>query len=101
MKTFADKRAKASLANLKQCEVVLVKQTQLKKLSTPFASTPLVVSDTKGSTITAQREDRSSVTRNASMFSRVKLPPEPPDDVPTTDGARSDTLNSSDGVAKK
>ena len=46
----------------------------------------------KGSIITAQREDSSSVTRNASMFRRVELPPEPPDDVPTADNASSDTV---------
>ena len=51
MKTYADKRAKASRANVKQGEVVLVKQTKLNKLPTSFAPTPLVVSDTKGSVL--------------------------------------------------
>ena len=42
---------------------------------------------------TAQREeDGSTVTGNASMFRRVELPPEPPDDVPTTDDASSGTV---------
>ena len=52
MKTYADKQAKALRANLKQGEVVLVKQPKLNKLSIPFAPTPLVVSDMKGSMIT-------------------------------------------------
>ena len=86
--------AKALRANLKQGKVVIMKQPKLNQLSTPFVPTPQVVSNTKGSMNTAQREDGSTVTRNPSMFRHGELPPEPPDDVQTTDDTSSDTVTS-------
>ena len=44
--------------------------------------------------ITAQREDGSTVTRHTSMFRRMELSPEPPDDVPTMDDTSTDTITS-------
>ena len=69
VKTYADKRANTPRTNLKQGEVVPVKQPTLNKLSTPcVAPAPLIVSDTKESVTTAQRKDGSSMKRNASVF---------------------------------
>ncbi|KAI0233131.1 hypothetical protein LSAT2_016607 [Lamellibrachia satsuma] len=55
MKRYADKHANASPANPQQGDVVLVQQQKVNKLSTPFSPEPAVVSETKGSMITAKR----------------------------------------------
>ena len=47
-----------------------MKQSRLKKLSRPFNPTLLVVTERKGTMVTAQRGDGSKVTRNASMLGR-------------------------------
>ena len=48
--------------------VVLVRQRKSGKLSTPFDPRLVVVTNRKGSMITARRHDASTVTRNVSMF---------------------------------
>ena len=48
--------------------VVLVRQRKSGKLSTTFDPRPVVVTNRKGSMITARRHDVSTVTRNVSMF---------------------------------
>ena len=48
--------------------VVLVRQRKSGKLSTPFDPRLVVVTNRKGSMITARRHDVSTVTRNVSMF---------------------------------
>ena len=66
MKCYADKRlhAEANPIDVGDTSTVLVKQPRLNKLSTPFNPTPLVVTERNGTMITAQRGDRSKVTRN-------------------------------------
>ncbi|KAK7094703.1 hypothetical protein V1264_006216 [Littorina saxatilis] len=73
MKCAADKRHHAKDYNIEPGDSVLVKQMKQNKLSTNFNPTPLLVTDTKGSMITAQKPDGSTVTRNSSLFRR--LPP--------------------------
>ena len=72
MKRYADDRAHATQRNIEKGEVVLVQQKKVNKLSTPYAPTPLVVSETKGTMITARRPDGSSITRNSSKFRRIR-----------------------------
>ena len=72
MKRYADDRAHATQRNIEKGEVVLVQQKKVNKLSTPYAPTPLDVSETKGTMITARRPDGSSITRNSSKFRRIR-----------------------------
>ncbi|KAK7116036.1 hypothetical protein V1264_001791 [Littorina saxatilis] len=73
MKCAADKRHHAKDYNIEHGDSVLVKQMKQYKLSTNFNPTPLLVTDTKGSMITAQKPDGSTVIRNSSLLRR--LPP--------------------------
>ena len=66
-----------------QSTVVLIRQRKTGKLSTPFHPRPLVVTNRKGSMVTASRQDGSLVTRNTSMFHR--LPHEVAEDHPLID----------------
>ena len=71
MKEYADMRNHASESDIKERDVVLVKQPITNKLTTPFNSNPMLVTKKKGSMITAENEDRR-VTRNSSFFKKVK-----------------------------
>ena len=71
MKRYADKRLHAEANPIDTGDTVLVKQPRLNKLSTPFNPTPLVVTERKGTMVTAQRSDGSQVTRNVSMFRSI------------------------------
>ena len=73
MKMDAYKRHHARPCNIQPGDTVLVKQPKQNKLSTNFNPTPLQVTHTKGSMITVQRPDGSSLTRNSSLFRH--LPP--------------------------
>ena len=71
IKEYADQRANAKENNIKPGEKVLVKQPKTSKLSTPYNPEPLVVTDTKGSMVTASDGHRS-ITRNSSHFKTVQ-----------------------------
>ncbi|XP_044175365.1 uncharacterized protein LOC122958522 [Acropora millepora] len=59
MKCYAGKRLHAEAKHIDVGDTVLVKQPQLNKLSTPFNPTPLVVTERKGTMVTALRGDGS------------------------------------------
>ena len=67
MKSRADKRTRAKTTTLNEGDVVLVRRQKTGKFSTPFDPTPLVVTNRKGTMVTARRADGSRVTRNVSM----------------------------------
>jgi hypothetical protein len=85
MKTAADTRVHAKASNIVPGDKVLLKQVKKNKLSTNFNPTPLVVTSTKGSMITAKSPAGSSVTRNSSLFRRLpeslSLPATPDENV--------------------
>ena len=64
MKCYAGKCLHAEAKPINIGDTFLVKQPQLNKLSTPFNPTPLVVTERKGTMVTALRGDGSKVTRN-------------------------------------
>ena len=71
MKCYADKLLLAEANPIDVGDTVLVKQPRLNKLSTPFNPTPLVVTERKGTMVTAQQGNGSKVTRNVSMFRSI------------------------------
>jgi transposase InsO family protein len=71
MKSYADKRHHAKDTNLEPGDAVLIRQPKRNKFSTPFSPHPCIVKETKGSMITAMRNDGSTVTRNASMYKAI------------------------------
>jgi len=74
MKRHADQKNHAKHANIQTGDYVLAKQRKENKLSTPFKPTPMVVTETKGSMITAcpTHGDPVSLTRNSSRFRKLK-----------------------------
>ena len=68
MKAYADGKNRAREFKIGNGNVVLVRQRKSGKLSTPFDHRSLVVTNRKGSMVTARRHDGSTVTRNVSMF---------------------------------
>jgi len=72
MKCYAGKRLHAEAKPIDVGDTVLVKQPQLNKLSTPFNPTPLVVTERKGTMVTALRGDGSKVTRNFYMSRSIR-----------------------------
>ena len=75
MKDYADEKHHTKPSTLTPGDHVLVKQPKTNKLSTPFNPSPLTITQTKGSMITATNGSRR-VVRNSSFFGRV------PDSVP-------------------
>ena len=71
MKQHADSHNHARERELSVGDTVLVKQQTRNKLSSYYESTPYVITDIRGTMITAQREDGRSTTRNISFFKRV------------------------------
>ena len=71
MKTRADKKLQVRPSTIGKGDLVLVRQRRLNKLSTPFDPRPLLVTERKGTMVTAQRSGGSKVTRNASMFRQL------------------------------
>lgn len=69
---YAGKRLHAEAKPIDVGDTVLVKQPQLNKLSTPFNPTPLVVTERKGTMVTALRGDGSKVTRNFYMSRSIR-----------------------------
>lgn len=70
MKTAADKKRNTKPSEIKPGENVLVKQQKVNKLTPPFDPRPYVITQKKGSMITARGDDRY-ITRNSSHFKRI------------------------------
>ncbi|XP_045170892.2 uncharacterized protein K02A2.6-like [Mercenaria mercenaria] len=70
MKDYADTRRNTRKTEIKIGDSVLVKQDKHNKFSTPYDPIPYEVIKTKGSMVTAEREDKQ-ITRNSSFFKRV------------------------------
>ncbi|KAK7099536.1 hypothetical protein V1264_003664 [Littorina saxatilis] len=77
MKLYADKRNHAKRAEIASGDFVLAKQRKRNKLTPPFNPTPMVVTATNGSMITAQSSQGQPVTltRNSSYFKKLKHAP--------------------------
>ena len=75
MKTYADGRSHARKSDLQVGEPVLVKNEGLAKAKPPFDPRPLIVTERKGSMMTAERHGKT-VTRNSSFFKRSPAGPE-------------------------
>ena len=98
MVEYANARRHTTPSNLETGDIVLVKQTKQNTLTTPYNPTPLTVKEKKGSMVTAERPDGSSITRNSSYFKQLPrsfrslpetLPENNDDDVPSLHGADS------------
>ena len=61
-KECKDTRNHATLSDIKTGDFVLLKQQKQNKLSTPFNPIPMIVTDTKGSMLTAQFTTHPSTT---------------------------------------
>ena len=68
---YSDRKSHAKTNEISNGDQVLVKQERQNKLSTNFNPTPLTVINKKGTMITAQRPDGSSITRNSSHFHTI------------------------------
>ena len=77
MKEYKDTRKLGTLGEIRTGAFVLLKQQKQNKLSTHFNPTPMIVTDTKGSMVTAQSTTHPSntVTRNSSHYHKLKYPP--------------------------
>ena len=67
MKLYADNKSRAREGSLNPGMVVLMRQPQQNKLSTPFDPNPFVVKEKKGTMVTVSN-DYKTVTRNSSHF---------------------------------
>ena len=91
MKMYADRKSHAKTNEISNGDQVLVKQERQNKLSTNFNPTPLTVINKKGTMITAQRPDGSSITRNSSHFHTIPRQDAPYRQDPT-DNTNAETL---------
>lgn len=78
MKSYADDKNHAKHADIRTGDFVLAKQRKQNKLTTPFKPTPMVVTATKGSMITARdtQGHAGTLTRNSSRFRKLKHAPQ-------------------------
>ena len=83
MKNYADRHTQAKPSAIGTGDIVLVRQPKRNKLSTPYNPVPLVVTERKGTMVTAERNDGTRVSRNVSMFHSV--PPQANKDSNTPD----------------
>ena len=67
MKDYADKRNGAGLSPVTSADIMLERQRRKDKLSSVFNPSPLVVTEKKGTMVTARQSDGSHVTRNAGI----------------------------------
>ncbi|GFN94668.1 transposon ty3-g Gag-Pol polyprotein [Plakobranchus ocellatus] len=74
MKHYADCKSYIKRSDIQIGESVLVKQSDKTKPTTPYEPIPYVVSNKKGSMITAKRHNKS-ITRNSSFFKKSPRPP--------------------------
>ena len=73
MKEYADWRRHIKIPDMKEGDVVLVKQPMKNKLTPRYNPEPLVVTRVKGTLVEARNRNKS-VTRNVSHFKPVKMP---------------------------
>ena len=73
MKNYADQRRHAKPNNLQVGDYVLVKSPRKDKLSSYYDPVPYIVTNIKGTMISAHR-DGHNITRNASFFKRIVQP---------------------------
>jgi len=71
MKELADDRNHAKDSGIERGDTVLVRQEKRSKLDTPYRPSPYVVTNTKGSMITARNGEQHTITRNSSHFKRI------------------------------
>ena len=70
MKEYADQRRRATPSDINPGDIVLVKQPKHNKTTTPYDSSPYVVTGRKGTLVTAKRNEKE-ITRNSSHFKRI------------------------------
>ena len=72
MKEYADRKAYVKPSHISKGDAVLVKRDPShKKSTTPYDPKPYIVTECKGSMITASQSDKR-ITRNSSFFEPVK-----------------------------
>ncbi|GFO32122.1 30S ribosomal protein s2 [Plakobranchus ocellatus] len=74
MKHYADCKSYIKRSDIQIGESVLVRQSVKTKPTIPYEPIPYVVSNKKGSMITAKRHNKS-ITRNSSFFKKSPRPP--------------------------
>ncbi|GAB1602673.1 hypothetical protein Ahia01_000547000, partial [Argonauta hians] len=74
MKHYADNKVYVKPSDIQVGDTVLVKDTTRPRPFTPYEPIPYVVSNKKGSMITAERNNKS-ITRNSSCFKKSPRPP--------------------------
>ncbi|XP_038060081.1 uncharacterized protein K02A2.6-like [Patiria miniata] len=85
MKAYADKREHAKHKNITVGDTVLIRRDgMVAKDQTPYHLQPYIVTDTRGSMITARRGSHR-VTRNISRFKRINDQPQPSHDSDESD----------------
>jgi hypothetical protein len=75
MEFYADEINKAKESQLKMGYVVLVKFPNENKLSTPFSPQPYLITEKKGTQLTA-KNDSHSIARNSSHFKKIEASPD-------------------------
>lgn len=84
MKENADRELHGKESNLKEGDVVLVRQAKTSKASSPFDPRPLTVAHRRGNTIVAKRGNYE-IRRNISFFKKVNARVDADDDIPPDD----------------
>ena len=67
---YEDQRRHATPSNINPGDIVLVKQPKHNKTTTPYDSSPYVVTERKGTLVTAKRNEKE-ITSNSSHFKRI------------------------------
>ena len=70
MKEHADQQREATPSDINPGDIVLVKQLKHNKITTPYDSSPYVVTERKGTLLTAKRNEKE-ITRNSSHFKSI------------------------------
>jgi hypothetical protein len=101
MKAYADKKNHAVHSDILPGDYVLAKQQKENKLSTPFNPSPMVVTGTNGSMITAQSlaDPNKQLTRNSCRFRKLKHMPQM-QDTPVTDADTTDKAHMQEPVTR-
>ena len=74
MKQYFDKRYASKTRKFNIGDTVLLRQQRNNKTDTTFKPVPFVVTDVKGTTITAESPTGNSITRNCSFFKIIRSP---------------------------
>ena len=99
MKEYEDWRRHVKIPDMKEGDVVLVKQPMKNKLTPRYNPEPLVVTKVEGTLVEARNRNKS-VTRNVSQFKPVKMPvPESDDESDYAEDSRDNTQRQDDDRA--